>query len=240
MSLVKIYGNLTTIQSASAVVFSAFAFVHGSQIAVATIGGPDMANRWLLLGRPFYQDEHMEGIIVTGAATVHVLAGIAKAGIRRYWNQKKATGTQNDVPSTQAVPYHHAAGYLLIPVAWLHYDLVRTLPVRYFGDSSLLDFGHIAWGLQNWPIFTYTVHGILVGAASYHIIGGLSTAYQRTCRRKGAGTSSLGLWKRRAGTATAIGLILLSGLFVIGHQTKKIPLRFEYASIYNMLIPSRS
>lgn len=241
MSLVKIYSGLTTIQSASAVVFSTFVAIHGAQVAVATIGGPDMSNRWLLLGRPFYQDQHLEGLLVSGAAVVHVLAGVAKAGIRGYWGQKN-----NNNKTTTLLPYHHIVGYVLVPVVWLHYDLVRTLPVRYFGDSAMLDFGHIAWGLQNWPIFTYTLHGTLIGTAAYHIVSGASLAYQRTFKRKrsekasSSSSSSSSVYRphKKMAAAATVGLVLLSGLFIIGRQTKKIPLRFEYETIYKMLLPN--
>lgn len=235
MSLVKVYSGLTTVQSASAVVFSTFVAIHGAQVAVSTIGGPDMSNRWLLLGRPLYQDQHLEGLLVSGAAVVHVLAGVAKAGIRRYWGQNNNNTTQ----STRLLPYHHIVGYVLVPVVWLHYDLVRTLPVRYFGDSAMLDFGHIAWGLQNWPVFTYTLHGTLIGTAAYHIVSGASLAYQRTFKRKRSDKSSSSVYRphKKMAAAATIGLVLLSGLFIIGRQTKKIPLRFEYEAIYKMLLP---
>ncbi|KAI9489623.1 hypothetical protein BDB00DRAFT_746138, partial [Zychaea mexicana] len=169
--LYKTYGILTTIQSASAVAFSSFALIHGSQIALANVGGPDMTNRWLLLGRPFYQDEHTEGLIVTGALTVHVVSGLAKAAIRRYWRgqQKQDNDTSSSYSSSNnsnnnagvLLPYHGATGYFLVPLVWIHYRLVRELPIKVFGDSSMVDVGIVAWGLQNWPVFTYAVHGAL-------------------------------------------------------------------------------
>ncbi|ORY91142.1 hypothetical protein BCR43DRAFT_498573 [Syncephalastrum racemosum] len=245
MHIYKIYGGLTTLQNASAYAFSSFAVVHGAQIAISALGGPDAGNRWLLLGRPFYQDEHTEGIIVTGAATVHVLCGIAKAGIRWYCKKNQNVDIQTRLPL-----HHRLAGYILLPAVLLHYDLVRKLPARYFGDSAMLDLGHIAWGLQNWPIFTYTLHGILIGAASWHIVHGakalLSTKKKgKTAAASSSSSSSTLTTPTTTQTATrvtwitsaGIAVTLLSGLIVIGTQTKKIPLRYDYAQIYKMLFP---
>lgn len=248
MYLYKIYGGLTTLQNASAYAFSSFAVVHASQIAVSAVGGPDAGNRWLLLGRPFYQDEHTEGIIVTGAVTVHVLSGIAKAGIRRYCKKNRNVDIQTRLPL-----HHRLAGYILLPAVLLHYDLVRKLPARYFGDSALLDFGHIAWGLQNWPVFTYTLHGILIGAASWHIVHGAKALLSKT-RKASSSTATETSATSTAPTATTpatpqtatratwiasagIAITLLSGLVIIGTHTKKIPLRHDYAQIYKMLLP---
>ncbi|KAG2221926.1 hypothetical protein INT45_013262 [Circinella minor] len=265
MVLYKTYGILTTIQSASAVAFSSFIFVHGSQIALANVGGPDMTNRWLLLGRPFYQDEHTEGLVVTGAITVHVVSGLAKAAIRQYWQgQRKKQLNKSDNDSNEDIntilsvnnkkntngllSYHNVTGYFLIPLCWIHYRLVRELPVKVFGDSSMLDVGIVAWGLQNWPLFTYTVHGALIGTAAYHIISGGATAYQRTFTRKR--NSGLTTKKNDSSIATTkknkkitviatTGIVLLSGLIIIGRCTQKIPLRNEYASIYSMIFSTK-
>ena len=274
MVLYKTYGILTTIQSASAVAFSSFVFIHGSQIALANVGGPDMTNRWLLLGRPFYQDEHTEGLVVTGALTVHVASGLAKAAIRQYWQgqrrqrQKQLNSNNNSNDDDDAIdtiisanknkkknngllPYHHITGYFLIPLCWIHYRLVRQLPVKVFGDSAMLDVGIVAWGLQNWPVFTYTVHGALIGAAAYHIISGGATAYQRTFTRKrkigsttkkddSSMTTTTTAKKSKKMTAIATtGIVLLSGLIIIGRCTQKIPLRNEYASIYSMVFSTK-
>lgn len=237
-SIYKVYGTLTTIQSASAVVFSTFVTVHGAQITVAAVGGPDMANRWLLLGRPFYQDEHMEGILITGAAAVHLVSGLAKAAIRWWY------GMSQDDTRLGLFPYHRGAGYALLPFLWVHYDLMRTLPVRFFGDSAMLDFSYVAWGLQNRPVLTYGLHVGLVGLGVYHIVSGASLAYKRTFRRCGQRkeredatqdfTSSM-LWTRKGAVAASVSLALLSALIVIS-RVKKIPLRFEYQQIYSMLI----
>ncbi|KAI9277088.1 hypothetical protein BDA99DRAFT_494837 [Phascolomyces articulosus] len=264
MALYKTYGILTTIQSASAVAFSSFAVIHGTQIALANVGGPDMTNRWLLLGRPFYQDEHTEGLIVTGAVTVHVVSGLAKAVIREYWNGQRKKHVKNnkdegDDDTTVSVnnnanngllTYHNATGYFLIPLVWIHYRLVRELPVKVFGDSAMLDVGIVAWGLQNWPIFSYTVHGALVGATAYHIISGGATAYRRTFTKKRKGNSSsstksnnVTTTKKYSNKKTIVvattSIVLISGLIIIGRCTKKIPLRNEYASIYSLIFSSK-
>ncbi|KAI7895006.1 uncharacterized protein EV154DRAFT_477781 [Mucor mucedo] len=177
LSLQKTYGILTKVQAGSAVVFSTFVVMHGAQIVSANVGGSSLANNWIMLGRPFYQDEHLEGLLVTGSALTHVAAGLAKLGIRLYWNKKTGQGSH-------LLPYHAATGYALIPLAGLHYYLVRHLPVDYYGDSSFIDFGYIAWGLQNKPVFTYGLHLALVVAGVYHSVSGIQVALGQLKKKK--------------------------------------------------------
>lgn len=255
LSLQRTYGFLTKVQAGSAVVFSIFSTIHGTQLLAANIGGSRLANHWIILGRPLYQDEHLEGILVTGSAITHVLAGLAKLGIRLYWKNISL------VQSPALLPYHGLTGYLLIPLAGLHYYLVRALPIEYFGDSSFIDYGYVAWGLQNKPVFTYILHGSLVVAAAYHIISGSKLAFQRTfgrSKKTNAATAKHGnakilrhgksveqkninerLYKRRLvkhGIVTGVCLALLSSLIIIGRDTKKIPLRLDFAKMYARII----
>lgn len=248
-TLAKVYGTLTTIQSASAVIFSSFLVIHGVQVAAATFGGPEASNRLLLLGRPVYQDEHTEGLLVTGSVIVHVASGLGKAGIRWCWdrsqknkkNNKEGRSSSNTVQgeginNNNAVlfPYHRAVGYLIGPALYLHFDLVRSLPRKYFGDSSMVDFSHIAWGLQNYPVVTYGLHSILIGTVAYHLVGGMPAAVRRTFKpksKKPVGPSCLM-------AAVLIGSFTFSGMLAIGRQTRKIPLRHDYAQIYQSVVPA--
>ncbi|KAF7725135.1 hypothetical protein EC973_000387 [Apophysomyces ossiformis] len=236
-SRIKLYNALNFIQSASALTFSTFAVIHGAQIAAAAVYGVDVADRWLLLGRPFYQDQHLESILVTGSVAVHIVSSIAKKSL----GHKSST--------TVVLPFHSGTGVALIPLTTLHYLLARTLPAKHFGDSAFVDFGHIAWGLQNWPILTYGLHSALIGASAYHIISGTSIAIQRVfgrSRKNEQGDplkkNQLESFKQRSivpikpVVVGVISLFLLGGLIVVG-QTKKIPLRKEYAQIYQMWIP---
>lgn len=255
LSLQKTYNFLTKVQSGSAVVFSIFTALHGTQLLVANVGGAQLANHWIMVGRPIYQDQHLEGILVTGSAITHVLASLAKLGIRLYWNK----GAISTASNTATLPYHGLAGYLLIPLAGLHYYLVRSLPIDYYGDSAFIDFGYIAWGLQNKPIFTYGLHTTLIVAAAYHMVSGAKLAFQRLGRsnKKTIAAASAGgkvpqhgksveqkkidtqLQKRRNiknGIVVGVSVALLSSLIIIGKDTKKIPLRLDFAKMYSRII----
>ncbi|KAG0170247.1 hypothetical protein DFQ28_002200 [Apophysomyces sp. BC1034] len=236
----KLYSALNFVQSASALTFSTFAVIHGAQIAAAAVYGIDVADRWLLLGRPFYQDQNLEGILVTGSAAVHILSSVAK----------KALGHKSSM--TVVLPHHSWTGFVLVPLTALHFVLARKLPAKYFGDSAFVDFGHIAWGLQNWPIFTYGLHGALIGASAYHIVSGTSIAIQRVFgksrkieQRNLLKPKQTKRYQQRntapftTAVAAVIGLVLCGGLVAIG-QAKKIPLRRDYAKIYQILVPAWS
>ncbi|KAI9283892.1 hypothetical protein BC943DRAFT_260421, partial [Umbelopsis sp. AD052] len=153
----QLYNGLTIVQSASALTFSVFYVTHATQFLAAPFGGIEASNKYLLLGRPLYQDEHLEPILVTGAASVHVLSGLAKGAIRQYW---KRNSTADFTP--RSTVYHRRAGYALIPLVALHYTIARDLPQKYFGDSTFLDYSYIAFLLQKYPAATYIGHAALI------------------------------------------------------------------------------
>lgn len=224
LTLPKIYKLLTKVQNSSAYVFSTFTAIHGLQILAANTGGVALSNHWIILGRPLYQDEHLEGILVTGSAIVHVTAGCLKWIIRKFgWKQQQPDNANN------VAPYHRFVGYALVPLAGLHYYLVRSLPIEYYGDSSFIDFGYIAWGLQNKPIFTCGLHSALAAAATYHIVSG--SRYLLSKRQQ---KNKLG-WVEKSVIA-GLSVAFVSSLFIIGYQTKKIPLRLDFEKMYQRII----
>ncbi|OAD67451.1 hypothetical protein PHYBLDRAFT_174145 [Phycomyces blakesleeanus NRRL 1555(-)] len=246
----KIYSFLTFVQSASALSFSTFAVIHGVQIVIAAINGVDSANQSLLLARPLYQDQNLEAVLVTGAATIHVLAGLVKSTvvIRRPWKTLVALSSQAPHPQsnlesqtqTQLFRFHSLSGLVLIPLVGFHHHLVRRLPARYFGDSAFVDFGLISWGLQNRAYFTWGLHTLLIGAAVYHGVSGAALTWRRVFGTKAKAKTKIktksycssGLTKKIVGAG--IGCALIAGLVAIG-RTKKIPLRREYKAIYDMI-----
>lgn len=108
---------LTALSQTSALVFSSFLVVHlaapvASVLRVATnavsglatasdgakhklsvfSGATDVASRWMLLGRVYYQGFISEPVIVWGSLAVHVAASVAKRGIKfslSYESRKK-------------------------------------------------------------------------------------------------------------------------------------------------------
>jgi hypothetical protein len=115
-----------------------------------------------------------------------------------------------------------------VPLAGLHYYLVRSVPIQYYGDSSFIDFGYIAWGLQNKPIFTYGLHTALAVAATYHIVSGTRYLLKKRAQKKQH-------WIEKSVIA-GLSIAFISGLFIIGKQTKKIPLRLDFEKMYQRII----
>jgi hypothetical protein len=236
--LLQLYNGLTIVQSASALTFSVFYITHGTQFLTAPFGGIEASNKLLLLGRPLYQDEHLEPVLVTGAASVHVLSGLAKSAIRAYWKRNNKT----DITPRHIVN-HRRAGYALIPLLTLHYTVTRDLPQKYFGDSAFLDYSYIAFLLETYPVCTYLGHAALIAFASFHVAGGFDLAVKQVFRRKQhqhqedkkATSKSLVDPKRiPVYVSLAVSGLTLCGLFVIG-RTEKIPLRKDYARIIQRL-----
>jgi len=224
----QLYGGLTIIQSASALTFSVFYVTHATQFMAAPFGGIELSNKYLLLGRPLYQDEHLEPILVTGAATMHVLSGVAKGAIRTYWRRNSKT--------SQPLSLHRTAGYILLPLATLHYTVTRALPQEHFGDSAFLDYSYIAFLLQKYPAITYIGHAALVCTMSYHMIGGMNIAINQVFRRRKSQDHSITAPSKRSQlyASLAVTTLAVCGLYVIG-KTEKIPLRREYARIVQKL-----
>ncbi|KAM3578612.1 hypothetical protein VKS41_008996 [Umbelopsis sp. WA50703] len=242
MPLPQIYGTLTVIQSASALTFSAFYFTHATQFLAAPFGGIELSNKYLLLGRPLYQDEHLEPLLVTGSAVVHVLSGLAKGAIRLYWGRKGGDRQRN----ATRLPYHRFAGYALMPILTVHYTAVRDLPRQHFGDSAFLDYSYISFMLQSHPAVAYVGHAALVSLASYHVVGGMKFAIDSVFKRRRQGesikvaktepqSSTIDLRRIQILTSLSVSALAVYGIYVIG-KVEKIPLRHEYAKIYQRLI----
>ncbi|KAI7902989.1 uncharacterized protein BX663DRAFT_509119 [Cokeromyces recurvatus] len=225
LSLPKTYYILTKVQNISAIAFSTFTVVHVSQLLAANVGGVQLSNRMLMLGRPFYQDQHIEGLVITGAAVTHAMAGMGKWLIRYYWR------TPNNNNSTYSL--HSLSGYLLIPLMGLHYILVRNLPKHYYGDSSFIDFGYVAWGLQNRPLFTSILHVGLIMTSTYHIMNGFKYLINGNKKKSTHKQRYQVIFER--GLVACTSLALISSLFIIGKETKKIPLRLDFEKIYKQI-----
>jgi hypothetical protein len=231
----QLYNGLTIVQSASALTFSVFYITHATQFLAAPFGGIEASNKYLLLGRPLYQDEHLEPILVTGAASVHILSGLAKGAIRQYWKRNSTTDL-----TPRSTVYHRRAGYALIPLVALHYTVARDLPQKYFGDSTFLDYSYIAFLLQNYPAITYIGHTALISIASFHIAAGMNVAVKQLRGHKKQqqhqndmqATSKPLVDPKRIPVYVSLVVsgLTLGGLYVLG-RTEKIPLRREYARI---------
>ncbi|ORZ24537.1 hypothetical protein BCR42DRAFT_403143 [Absidia repens] len=262
----KVYGVANKVQAITAVSFTTFAVMHGLQIATGAFFGVEDADQTLLLTRPIYQDAHLEGVIVTGSLVWHVVAGMAKSTIQYCLNMNddnnnnnnnSKNNSSNDKKQLGVLPYHDLTGQLLVPLAAGHYYLARGMPLKTMGDSAFVDFGIIAWGLQNRRVITWGWHAALIGVGVYHMVGGAQLAFSRTFRRgrrKGAAAEQKqkeqqstttgagdegGLLKSVTithGLVVGISTVLLMGL-VATSRVGKIPMRREYQEIYSHLLP---
>ncbi|CAO3599889.1 unnamed protein product [Absidia cylindrospora] len=166
-------------------------------------------------------------------------------------NDNNNSSSNND--KSGVLPYHDLTGQLLVPLAAGHYYLARGMPLKTMGDSAFVDFGIIAWGLQNKRAMTWGWHAALIGVGVYHMVGGAQLAFRRTFRRGRKGdaavdqitkepssaTSDGGLLKSMTvthGLVVGISTVLLMGL-VATSRVGKIPMRREYQEIYSHLLP---
>ncbi|CAG8755294.1 16397_t:CDS:2, partial [Racocetra fulgida] len=62
---------------------------HLSATALATIGGIELTNKTIVLGRVYYQNSFLEPIVVAGSIWGHIISGLIKRGIKLYWKYKK-------------------------------------------------------------------------------------------------------------------------------------------------------
>ncbi|CAG8812056.1 9691_t:CDS:1 [Cetraspora pellucida] len=283
----KIYGYLTLVQVGTAAVFTTFLVTHLSATALATLGGIELTNKTIVLGRVYYQNRFLEPIIVAGSFWGHILSGLIKRGIKLYWKYKKQD-TRNlageahekvemivtDGPNEQGVvvrktmkkttttitgsyisraivlllPYHHLAGYLLIPFVLSHAFIHRVLPRRHFGDSSMINASYVTLALKKWPRSTYLTFTMLIGLGVYHVCSGAPVVYKilRGSIIKNSDKPTSEATKKRLRIirngviVSSIGL-LATGLLVIGGKLRreniKIPLRPEYLKVYGHVYP---
>ncbi|SAM00788.1 hypothetical protein [Absidia glauca] len=235
----KVYGIANRVQAITAVGFTTFAVMHGLQIATGALRGVAAADSALLLTRPIYQDAHLEGWIVTGSVIWHLVAGTTKSILKPYLNITSTSG-KTTTTTTPLLRYHDVTGQLLVPLLAGHYYLARGMPIKTMGDSAFVDFGIIAWGLQNKPVITWVWHTALIGVGVYHMAGGMQLALQRTFGgkvKKAEAGGKKGLVSKTQGVALGISTILIAGL-VATSRMDKIPLRREYQDIYSQLLPA--
>jgi len=289
ITLPKAYGYLTIVQAGSAIVFTSFLVTHLSATALANIGGIELTNKAIILGRVYYQNKFLEPIVVVAALWSHIVSSAAKRGIRLYWkfkkqDERKLTGEVHekvekivtDEKNEQGIvmrqkittkitttitesyvsramgslfPYHHAAGYLLIPFVLFHSTISRVLPRKHFGDSSLINATYVTLALRRWPKTSYFIFSALIGLTAYHVTSGLPSVvkvikgaiFKSSTADKSLPPTSKNIQKyiRTGAIVSTIGL-LGTGLLVISGKIgrdPRIPLRSEYLKVYGLVYP---
>ncbi|ORX54015.1 hypothetical protein DM01DRAFT_1335867 [Hesseltinella vesiculosa] len=208
----RLYGYATKVQAYSAVGFTAFDMIHGTNVGLG-IFGAKVANGLMRKLRPLYQNAFSENVIVIGCVLVHLTAGLSKRLIKSYYGLK--------IDSKSPASFHSYAGVLLVPLIAIHFYLVRATP------DFPVDFGLVAWGLQFRSLLTWTLHFSLGLMASYHILFGIPVVFQRAFPN--TNTSFLKTTPTKVFASTAFLLIGLYGISRFDVMTKAA----EYSTVYS-------
>ncbi|KAJ3763104.1 hypothetical protein EV360DRAFT_92051 [Lentinula raphanica] len=220
---------LTQSSHLSAPFITTFLLIHLSAPVVANVGGSSLSSQVMLLGREYYQTNIGEPYLVLGPLAVHALSGIARRAIITYAKgntSKPLTIFQRiyrALPSTTLSLTAYTA-LLILPI---HFSLHRVLPmnpnppVHSLGPSEL-DYSFVQYGIQRWPVRTWAMYAVLVGAAITHaiegtrvLIGRPETATVTTKPSSSSVTPARTSRNRRRLLAAVLTLPVLSGLYML-------------------------
>lgn len=90
----KLIPILTSIQKYSSYTFTVFTFLHGTTVLICPAISDSLANEMLSMTRTIYQGSGLEGILVWGSLSLHVLAGISIRAIRNLQYRAKYGGSK--------------------------------------------------------------------------------------------------------------------------------------------------
>ncbi|KAF9984254.1 hypothetical protein BGZ65_000733 [Modicella reniformis] len=129
-------------------------------------------------------------------------------------------------------PRHRLVGWMLTPLVLVHMDQMRMVPVKVFGDSSMIDYSYITFLHQMRRPAPYV---LLVGLMAYHMFSGAPIAVNMVLP-KGSGrrikTQELVRSKRvRAAIAGVVSMVTLVGVYRIMSAKGGIPMAKLYRSL---------
>ncbi|CEL52270.1 hypothetical protein RSOLAG1IB_00810 [Rhizoctonia solani AG-1 IB] len=185
--------GLTYAQHLPTPFIATFMFIHLSAPALASVGGTDAANQVMLLGREYYHGVPQENLLVFLPITVHVGASLVKRVIkfgRQLIFKLKAKGGQNEPVNSDSNSLSTSdvlmwTGYPLLLVLSSHIATHRlipsspTPPISSISPSEL-DYTFVHFGLKNWPLRSWAMYAMLVGAGITHIIYGMPLVWHQT------------------------------------------------------------
>ncbi|KAF8610612.1 hypothetical protein BDV93DRAFT_463644 [Ceratobasidium sp. AG-I] len=229
--------GLTYAQHLPTPFITTFMLIHLAAPALASVGGTDTASQVMLLGREYYHGIPQEALLVYAPITLHVASSLAKRTIkivRWVTKAKDATEMTASQPessrSITATDVLQWTGYPLLFLLSPHISTHRLNPstpspaISSISPSEL-DFSFVHFGLQNWPIRSWAMYSILVGAGLFHVTYGVLIVWRQTMLRllKKSGIvrsdSRVGLSWRAAPKAALVGIsIILLGLFRISRE----------------------
>lgn len=194
----------TLAQSASAATIGSVLIVHLAAPVAASLGGADMANQTMLLGREYYQSALLEPVLVWGALGVHLVAAL----VRRQCLPRAPRCAWRD-----ARWWHRLAGLALAPVLLLHVVTNRLVPSRSAApmrelSPAELDMSYVSVGFAHYPRVSWLVYTWLCVCGAVHLVGGVPKLQRRHAR------TAYGM-----GAGIALAALLLGGTAAIARDT---------------------
>ncbi|QRW27223.1 hypothetical protein RhiXN_01818 [Rhizoctonia solani] len=187
--------GLTYAQHLPTPFITTFMLIHLSAPALASIGGTDVANQVMLLGREYYHGVPQEKSLVFLPITIHVGASLLKRVLKlgrrlvvrsekkgnRTVEESANSGTNSLTPSNVLVRTGYPLLLMLIPHIATH-RLIPSSPVPPISSisPSELDYTFVHFGLRNWPIRSWLMYAVLVGAGITHVIHGMPVVWRQT------------------------------------------------------------
>lgn len=207
----------TSIQSISAIGFSAFLAMHLAAPLASALGLD--ASNVMLLTREYYQTSLSEPILVWGSLVAHIASSIVRRvtiNLRYTSSPSKEEGKARRPPPPSI---HSLAGYALVPLVIGHSLSHRIIPARRGLSPSLLSYSYVSYALSEYRFTSWFSYLALSVLATYHAAGGIRM--MASSRRRAA---------RLPDTVAAKGgwAVLLGGLGVgivrLASEAKDVPL----------------
>ncbi|CAE6525076.1 unnamed protein product [Rhizoctonia solani] len=189
----SVLSGLTYAQHIPTPFITTFMLIHLSAPALASIGGTDAANQVMLLGREYYHGIPQENLLVFLPITLHVGASLIKRTVKlgrkvidrlkaKSTRQESATGSSGPLATSDVLIW---TGYPLFLVLSPHIATHRLIPsspappISSISPSEL-DYTFIHFGLKNWPVRSWIMYAVLVGAGLTHAIYGMPVVWRQT------------------------------------------------------------
>ncbi|KAJ4475626.1 hypothetical protein J3R30DRAFT_576205 [Lentinula aciculospora] len=172
---------LTQSSHISAPFITTFLLIHLSAPVMANVGGSSLSSQVMLLGREYYQTTLGETYLVLGPLAVHALSGIIRRTLIIYPKVKSSSNSSTILQRIRrALPATTLCltAYTVLLILPIHFGTHRLLPttttppVLSLGPSEL-DYSFVQYGLQRWPVRTWAMYTVLVGATITHAVEGL-------------------------------------------------------------------
>ncbi|KAG8746679.1 hypothetical protein FRC10_003983 [Ceratobasidium sp. 414] len=185
--------GLTYAQHLPTPFITTFMLIHLTAPAMASAGGMNAATQVMLLGREYYHGVPQEDLLVFAPITLHVAAALAKRlvkianTIRRTRVGDVKEKSAKDVRIISSANALQLTGYPLLFLLSPHIATHRILPstpappISSISPSEL-DFSFVNFGLKNWPVRSWVMYSILVGAGIMHVTYGAPMVWRTILR----------------------------------------------------------